>query len=185
MNHQRRLKGARVSLRPTKSGDLAFLQKLWNDGEVMGYVGYPEGLGIDEQGMCNWFEGLGAHRHRDQDREHWIVQVEGKPIGEAYFRALEEFSGYKASGMAELDLKLAKKFWGRGYASDALRTLARYLFERGFVVLAVDPNLKNKAALRLYERLGFEPKHRFWCEETKAMHQVWALPRERFEMLRE
>jgi RimJ/RimL family protein N-acetyltransferase len=74
--------------------------------------------------------------------------------------------------MAELDLKLAKKFWGRDYASDTLRTLARYLFERGFAVLVVSPNPKNKAALRLYERLGFAPKHRFWAEETKAEHEV-------------
>jgi len=83
-----------------------------------------------------------------------------------------------------LHIALAKKFWGRGYATDALRTLARYLFEQGFAVLVVSPNLKNKAALRLYERLGFRPRHRFWAEETKAEHQVWVLRREQFAMVR-
>ena len=42
------LKGLRVRLRPTQLEDLKFLQALWNDGEVMRYVGYPQGLGIDD-----------------------------------------------------------------------------------------------------------------------------------------
>lgn len=176
------LQGSRVRLRLTALHDLEFLQRLWNDGQVMKLAGYPQGLGIDEQGMREWFRRLAEHRHRDRDREHWIVEIEGEGIGEAYYRAVEEFSGYKAPGMAELDLKLAQEFWGRGYASDALRTLSPYLFARGFAVLAVDPNLRNQKALRLYERLGFAPKHRFWYKETEAEHQVWVLTEEQFEI---
>jgi len=101
--------------------------------------------------------------------------------GEAYYRAADEYCGYRALGMAELDLKLAKKLWGHGYGGDALRTLARWLFAQGFRVLVVSPNLQNKAALRLYERMGFEPKLRFRAEETGAEHEVWALREERFE----
>jgi RimJ/RimL family protein N-acetyltransferase len=145
----------------------------------MHYVGFPQGLGIDERGMQEWFRRL--EEHRGQDREHWIIKAEGEPIGEAYYRATDEYCGYRAPGMAEIDLKLAKGFWGRGYGSDALRTLAQYLFERGFAVLVVSPNLQNKAALRLYEQMGFEPQHRFWAEETKAEHEVWMLTKERFE----
>lgn len=135
------LKGAKVFLCSTQLKELDFLQYLWNDGEVIFYVGYPQGLGIDEQGMREWFWRLEEHRGRD--REHWIVEVEGKPIGEAYYCATNESCGYRASGMAELDLKLAKNFWGRSYATDALRILARYLFEKGFAELVVSPNLQN------------------------------------------
>ena len=173
------LQGDRVRLRPTCLEDLEFLRELWNDGEVMRFVGYPLGLGIDKQGMREWFRRLEEHRGRD--REHWIVETEGESIGEAYYRVVEEYCGYRAAGMAELDLKLAKEFWGCGYGGDALRTLARSLFGRGFEVLVVSPNLKNRAALRLYEQMGFEPKHRFRAEETKAEHEVWALTEERFE----
>ncbi len=130
--------------------------------------------------MREWFRRL--EEHRQQDREHWIVEAEEESIGEAYYRAASESCGYRASGMAELDLKLAQKFWGHGYASDALWVLARYVFTQGFAVLVVSPNLQNRAALRLYERLGFEPKHRFWAEETGAEHQVWVLAKEQFEI---
>ena len=170
--------GERIHLRPTSFEDSEFLQKLWNDGEVMRFVGFPQGMGIDERGMREWFGRLEERRGRD--REHWIVESPAGPIGEAYYRATDEYCGYRASGMAELDLKLAKDFWGRGYGSDALRTLARWLFSQGFRVLVVSPNLQNKAALRLYARMGFEPKHRFRAEETEAEHEVWALTRERF-----
>lgn len=144
----------------------------------MRYVGYPQGLGIDERGMRGWFARL--ERRRGVDREHWIVEdEEGEPIGEAYYKAEREYCGYRAQRMAQVDLKLARRFWGRGYAGDALRTLIRYLFDKGFEVIVVSPNLANEAALKLYRRLGFQPKNRFWAEETGAEHQVWALQRSR------
>jgi RimJ/RimL family protein N-acetyltransferase len=164
---------------------LSFLQSLWNDGEVMRYVGYPQGLRIDEQGMQEWFEWL--EQHRGIDREHWIIENgRGEPIGEAYYKAEHEYYGYppaqqvtsppnRAEKMAQIDIKLARGFWEQGYAADALRALIRYLFEKGFETIVVSPNPANQAALRLYERLGFEPKHRFRSEETRAEHQVWVL----------
>jgi len=171
------LAGKQVVLRPTRERDLPFLQTLWNDGEVMRYVGFPQGLGIDEQGMREWFEGL--ERHRGQDLEHWIVENEGgEPIGEAFYKAEREYYSYQqGEKMAQIDLKLARRFWGRGYATDALRTLIHYLLAKGFEEVVVSPNLANKAALKPYKRLGFEPKNRFWSEETGSEHQVWALQR--------
>jgi len=170
------LRGPRVRLRPTQLRDLEFLQALWNDGEVMHYVGYPRGLGIDEKGMREWFERL--ERHRGVDREHWIVEDErGEPIGEAYYKAESECCGYQAEKMAQIDLKLARRFWGRGYATEALQALIRYLFNKDFETIVVSPDLANKAALKLYQRLGFEPKNRFRLEETGAEHQVWVLDR--------
>ena len=168
------LKGLRVRLRPTQLEDLKFLQALWNDGEVMRYVGYPQGLGIDDRGIWEWFERL--ERHRGVDREHWIIENErGEPIGEAYYKAEREYCGFRAERMAQIDLKLAQSFWGQGYATDALRTLIRHLFVRDFETIVVSPNLANAAALKLYRRLGFKQKNRFRSEETGEEHQVWAL----------
>ena len=174
------LEGKRTTLRPTGPEDLIFLlETLWNDGEVMRYVGYPKGLGIDEEGMRTWFDRLAENR--GQDREHWIVEVKGEPIGEAFYRRCDEYCGYRAPKMAELDLKLKPQSWGHGYGSDALRTLATYLFAQGFKTLVVSPNLENEAALMLYERLGFTAKLRFHAEETGAMHAVLSLTEARFK----
>ena len=174
-----RLEGKRTALRPTGPEDLTFLQTLWNDGEVMRHVGYPLGLGIDEKGAREWLDRL--EKDRGRDREHWIVEVKGEPIGEAFYRRCDEYCGYRAPKMAELDLKLKPEFWGRGYGSDALRTLATYLFAQGVETLVVSPNLENKAALMLYEKLGFTAKLRFRVEETGAMHAVLSLTEARFK----
>ncbi len=172
-----RLEGKRTTLRPTGPEDLTFLQALWNDGEVMRHVGYPLGLGIDEKGAREWFDRL----EKSRDREHFIVEVAGEPIGEAFYRRCEGYCGYRAPKMAELDLKLKPQSWGRGYGSDALRTLATYLFAQGVETLVVSPNLENEAALRLYRRLGFTEKLRFRAEETGAAHAVFALTKERLQ----
>ncbi len=181
MRSQPFIEGQRVVLRPTCHEDLPFLQELWNDGAVMRYVGFPQGLGIDEHGLQKWFEKLEHHRQTERDREHWIIENKlGQPIGEAFYKAEQDYFGYKAEKMAGIDLKLARRFWGQGYATDALRTLARHLFEeRGSETLVVSPNLANQAALKLYARLGFEPKNRFLSADTKAEHQVWALGKKR------
>ena len=153
---------------------MPFLQKLWNDGAVMRYVGYPQGLGIDEQGIQKWFEGLQSRR--GVNCEHWVIEnAEGEPVGEAYYKAESEYCGYQAEKMAQIDIKLARCFWGQGYASDALRTVIHYLFAKGFARIVVSPNLANEAALKLYRRLGFKPKLRFRSKDTGEEHGVWVL----------
>ena len=172
---EKRLVGEQVDLHPTHQDDLAFLLQLWNDGEVMSYVGYPQGLGIDEQGMEAWFTRLGVDR--GVDRKHWIVKDEqGERIGEAFYKVEQEYCDYRAENMVHVDIKLAKRFWKQGYAADALRTLTQHLFNNlGIETIVVSPNLANKAALKLYRYLGFKPENQFQVEETQMGHRVWAL----------
>jgi aminoglycoside 6'-N-acetyltransferase len=59
---------------------------------------------------------------------------------------------------ASIDLFLATAVHGRGYGTDALRTLARYLFEeRGHHRLTIDPAAANERAIRAYRAVGFRP----------------------------
>ena len=45
---------------------------------------------------------------------------------------------------------------GRGVGPDAVRTLARFLFDvRGHHRLVIDPAADNAAAIRAYEKVGF------------------------------
>lgn len=59
---------------------------------------------------------------------------------------------------AALDIFLHPDWHGRGLGADALRTLARYLFEdRGHHRLTIDPAAGNQQAIRSYRRVGFRP----------------------------
>lgn len=59
---------------------------------------------------------------------------------------------------ASIDISLGSAWQGRGIGTDAIRTLARYLFaERGHHRLTIDPAASNARAIAAYTRVGFRP----------------------------
>jgi aminoglycoside 6'-N-acetyltransferase len=59
---------------------------------------------------------------------------------------------------AGIDIVVLAPYAGRGLGPDALRALARYLFEeRGHHRIIIDPAAKNHRAIRAYEKVGFRP----------------------------
>jgi aminoglycoside 6'-N-acetyltransferase len=59
---------------------------------------------------------------------------------------------------AQIDIALHDAHQGRGFGTDAVRTLARYLFDEvGHHRLTIDPAATNERAIRCYERVGFRP----------------------------
>jgi aminoglycoside 6'-N-acetyltransferase len=58
---------------------------------------------------------------------------------------------------AWIDIFVATAQHGRGVGTDAVKTLARYLVEeRGHHRITIDPTVDNTAAIRAYEKAGFE-----------------------------
>lgn len=58
---------------------------------------------------------------------------------------------------ASIDLALGEGRQGQGIGPDAIRTLARYLFEaKGHHRLVIDPAETNRNAIRAYEGVGFQ-----------------------------
>jgi aminoglycoside 6'-N-acetyltransferase len=90
----------------------------------------------------------------DPDVVPLIIEHAGEVVG--FIQFSEEISlQYRSAG---IDLSLHDDHQGNGYGSDAVRTLARYLFaERGHHRLTIDPALRNERAIRCYERVGFKP----------------------------
>ncbi len=57
---------------------------------------------------------------------------------------------------ASIDLFLDTAHQGRGFGPEAIRLVARYLFDaRGHHRLTIDPAAANEQAIRAYERVGF------------------------------
>lgn len=57
---------------------------------------------------------------------------------------------------AGIDLFLTTPCQGEGLGTEAIRVLARHLFEeRGHHRLTIDPAAENAGAIRAYERVGF------------------------------
>jgi len=59
---------------------------------------------------------------------------------------------------AEIDLFLDPALHGRGHGGEAVRRVVRLLIdERGHHRITIDPAVENVAAIRAYEKVGFNP----------------------------
>jgi RimJ/RimL family protein N-acetyltransferase len=142
-----------VTLRETTRDDLEAIRDLWNDGRVMGWVGFPDGLGYDAGRMADWWE----HLRADAARHHFVIEADAIGFcGEAFF-AVDE-----ARRRAGLDIKLRPAAQGRGIATHALRVLIARVFAEEPAVDAVwtEPPPHNHAARRLYDRCSLAPAAR-------------------------
>ena len=54
---------------------------------------------------------------------------------------------------------MGKKFWGKGYMTEAGRALIDYLFSLGYDALVICADSRNNRSLRVIEKLGFKYTH--------------------------
>ena len=81
-----------------------------------------------------------------------VIEREGTVIGAIQYS--EELDPQYRH--ASIDILLSSSVWGQGLGPEAIRALARYLFEqRDHRRLTTDPAADNDRAIRAYERVGF------------------------------
>lgn len=138
------LRGGLVVLRPVDPADVAALRTHLQDPTVARWWGpvRPE-----EDVVGDWLEG-------DPGTISWTIEAAGEVAGS--IQATEESEpDYHHAG---IDLFLGPTFQGRGLGSDAIRTVARWLFDvRGHHRLTIDPSAANDRAIRTYTAIGFRP----------------------------
>jgi aminoglycoside 6'-N-acetyltransferase len=90
----------------------------------------------------------------DPETTVWTIEVDGKVAGS--LQASEETDpDYRHAG---IDLFLGPEFQGKGLGRDAIRIVARWLFdEQGHHRLTIDPSATNERAIRAYTAIGFKP----------------------------
>ena len=125
--------GERVTLRPVGAADEPRLREILREPEVARWWG-----GDDEL----------------DDAPSFVIEVDGETAGAIQYWE-EDDPEYRHAG---IDIFVATAFQDRGLGPDAVRTLARHLFEvRGHHRLTIDPAAANARAIRAYERVGFKP----------------------------
>lgn len=131
-------------LRPVRSQDVAALRTHLQDPSVARWWG-PVRPDLDV--ADDWLD-------TDPDTTVWTIEVDAAVAGS--IQAAEEGDpDYRHAG---IDLFLGPAFQGRGLGRDAIRTIARWLFdERGHHRLTIDPSAANMRAIRTYTAVGFRP----------------------------
>jgi aminoglycoside 6'-N-acetyltransferase len=135
------LHGQAVRLRPTTTRDAARLTEI---------LAHPE--------VARWWGRFDLDRVQrelvDPDDVTFAVEADGQVIELIQYWEEHE-PDYRH---AAVDLFLHPDWHGRGLGADAIRTLARYLFEdRRHHRLAIDPAAHNQQAIRAYQRGGVPP----------------------------
>ncbi|AUD64643.1 hypothetical protein BK011_02725 [Tenericutes bacterium MZ-XQ] len=145
-----------LKITETQQKDITNIQTLWADGEVMTYVGFPDGLKQTKDQMLNWYEWIDKHRPLVN---HYSIYKDNVFCGETFYHINP--NDHKAS----LDIKLHKHARGKGIAFIALSYAIDKAFMQGADIVWVDPHKDNHKALLLYEKLGFKVKEHITSKE--------------------
>ncbi|NLL74344.1 MAG: GNAT family N-acetyltransferase, partial [Erysipelothrix sp.] len=141
-----------MNINKTELKDLKNIELLWNNGQVMKYVGYPEGINTNQTKLNEWFSSIES----SNDRAHYSIYQDDYYLGELFYNAEKE-------DHIIIDIKLMPSAWGKGIATYALSFLLDTIFDlypQG--VCFVDPHEDNVSAKRLYKALGFKDNRLSW-----------------------
>jgi RimJ/RimL family protein N-acetyltransferase len=147
-----RLTTGRLSLRPPHPDDArAIYDGYARDPDVARYVIWRPHASIDD--TCDFLESFVAAGERDGDHPWIIALADGTLIGAMHLRAQPP--------RAELGFNIAKPYWNRGYATEAVRAVTDFAFtlpgiERVQAVCHVD----NAASARVLHKAGMRREGR-------------------------
>jgi aminoglycoside 6'-N-acetyltransferase len=128
-----------VILRPLEPGDVAELRRIRETPEV-----------------ARWWDRVeeGFPLTDEPEATRLTIEVDDAVAGMVQFSEEDEPKYRHAS----IDLFLDPSLHGRGLGTEAVRRVVRVLIEeRGHHRITIDPATENLAAVRAYERAGFEP----------------------------
>ena len=63
---------AEITIKETDENDLLNVMDLWNNGEVMFFVGFPNGLGVTIEKLKLWLSGV----NKNEFRKHYSIYIE-------------------------------------------------------------------------------------------------------------
>jgi len=137
------LRTSRLLLRPWRDGDIAEFVALSADAAVMEYLP-PAGEAWAAWARAHWEEhGFGQ----------WVVEIPG----EAPFIGVVGLNTVTApfAPAVEINWRLARGYWGRGYAIEAAQAALDYGFKTlGLAEIVAQTVPANQRSRRVMERLG-------------------------------
>lgn len=139
------LEGAVVTLRRAERGDIPRLAEIRRDPEVhRHWRGGDDMVKAVEEDFAEIDDGVTAY----------VIELDGRVVGWIQWAAEEEPDYRHAS----IDIYVDAAVHGRGVGTDAVRRLARHIFEdHGHHRITIDPAADNEAAVRCYTKVGFRP----------------------------
>ncbi len=144
------MQGKLVRLRGYEQADAEALMRWFSDEEVTDFIG-PTDYPVTRAAQERFIE---QTSHADGPVRGFAIEtLEGELIGDAGLRMFN----WKSRN-AELFITIGeKRFWSKGYGTDAVRILQRLAFDKlNLHRLWLTTLATNKRAIRCYEKCGFK-----------------------------
>lgn len=140
------LRTERLELRPFTPADVAAMEKVYGDPEVMRYVdsGEPKSPEQTRRELDAYIDHQNRHGF-----SFWAVclRASGEVIGDAGL--------YMNGADVELGYTFARAVWGQGYGSEAARRCVEAARELGLTRLIAQVRAQNHASVAILRGLGF------------------------------
>jgi ribosomal-protein-alanine N-acetyltransferase len=139
----------RLLLRPFEEGDVEAAFGWFGDPVVMQFV--PGGPDVSLEATRKRVQGYRQHQ-TTHGFSKWVVRLRrsAEPIGDSGLLVLGE------SRVIDLGFRLARPYWGRGFATEAGAAWVRLAFQRlGIERLTAFTHPNNVASARVLRKLGF------------------------------
>lgn len=130
-------------------GDVPFLRLLYGDTRAaeLAAVPWPEAV------RCAFLDSQFTLQHQHyvtyyQPADYLVIEHAGTPIGRLYLHCTEREA-------TVIDIALLDAWRGRGFGSALLREVQQAAVRDALDAVVLHVELRNHAALKLYERVGF------------------------------
>ena len=160
------IRGKKIILRPMTVDEIPVFYKWATQSEATPFW-YEDGRIPDfEEFARDWKEYYFDGSQLEKGRCFTILLNE-KPIGQVNYNDIN-----RKNNSVELDIIIPEDInKNKGYGTDALKTLAKYLFQNMDIELCwIEPIAKNPRAIRAYEKAGFIITRTFVHEGTECYH---------------
>jgi RimJ/RimL family protein N-acetyltransferase len=160
---QRALLTERLRLEPMSSIHTEGMVALHADPATLQFIG--PGQPYPRQGTINMMSRM-QERWRAQGYGWWAL-VDRKNWGLVGAAALDHLD-HDRSKPLELSWRVRRPLWGKGYATEAAREIARFAFEDlGAAEVYAVAREANAASIRVMEKIGMKPAgvQRHWGED--------------------
>ena len=141
--------------------DLKTIVDMHNNGEIMKFVGFPNGLNTT-------IEKEKQRRLLDREINRMIICYDketNERIGYCSLYSIEDdkeditkTGNIDKKQIALIDYKIKKEYWGNGLGTEIVSNLINYIYNtlKLDVEISTDPNLLNTASIRVCEKCGFK-----------------------------
>ena len=144
-----KLETERLILRRYEETDIDMQYEVLTDNRLAKYIKFPN-LTKEEELECikDWIKNAD-----DSKYEKWVITLKDNniPIGNISVNEIEKKHNYCNVGYVIL-----YDYWGKGYASEALKVVSDYLLDSGYYLVECSCNELNKQSSRAMEKAGFK-----------------------------